>query len=129
MKRVAFVTHNYTGATLPIVKELLSQGYHVDYYLLFGKEPKCGEHPKEAMELKNFHAKMGLHEIDPCYFNELYAYMGSQHFRMFYFRTYRPLGSMPILRNIMQALRRVQFFSLIRYLKKQNYYMIEFRCI
>ena len=35
MKKIAFVTPNYTGATLPIAKELLASGYQVDYYFPF----------------------------------------------------------------------------------------------
>lgn len=128
MKRIAFVTYNYTGATLPIAKELLSLGYHVDYYFLFGKESKNGEHLREAMLLRNFHAQMGLHEIDCCYFKELYDYMGSENFHMFYFRTSRPFGSVPILRNIMQIWRSLQFNSLAQYFKNQNYDMINMVC-
>lgn len=128
MKRIAFVTHNYTGATLPIVKELLSLGYRVDYFFLFGKEPKNGEHPKEAMLLRNFHARMGLHEIDCYYFKELYDYMGSENFHMFYFRTSRPFENVPILRNVMQVWRNFQFNSLVKYFKSQNYDMINMVC-
>lgn len=128
MKKAAFITPNYTGATLPIVKELLRLGWKVDYYFPFGMEPSNGEHPKEAMILRNFHAKMGLHEIPPHYFQELYDYMDSDSFRMYYYRTSRPFKTVPIIRDIVSIWRRIEHIPVLRYVRKQKYDLINLVC-
>lgn len=124
MKKIAFITPNYTGATLPLAKQFIKLGWKVDYYLLFGIEPADGSHPKEAMILRNFHAQKGLHKIESKYFQELYDYMGSDDFQLFYYRTSRPYKSVPIWRYFVKIWRFFEFKHIIKHLKEENYDLI-----
>lgn len=124
MKKIAFIAAGHYGATLPLAKEFVSLGWQVDYYFLFGKNSKEGKHSIEAMSLGNFPNKKGVHKIKLDYFKELYDYMGTESFNMFYIRSSRPLKRIPILRKVMKLWRSIEYIPIIRYLKKEKYDLI-----
>lgn len=124
MKKIAFITSGHSAATLPLAKKFISLGWQVDYYFLFVKNKKDGRHSVEAMSLGDFLNIKGVHQIESRYFQELYNYINSNSFRMFYICTSRPFKKIPIFRNVMKLWRYIEYIPILNYLKSEKYDLI-----
>jgi glycosyltransferase involved in cell wall biosynthesis len=117
MKRIAFLTRHFTGATFPLAKEFLRKGYAVDYYIICEGTVDIDE----AASVPPLRVSGRWDVININEWPELYKYFNSEYFRFYYYRRPRPYKRVPVIKNIVAArtLLRDKFFC--NYLDKKQY--------
>ena len=117
MKKIAFITNGHTGSTLPLAKRFLKLGYTVDFFMITNQIINS----TEALKTKSIQIKHGIHKIDVLQAEEIYSFMDSDQFNLFYLAYPRPYKRIPILRNFINIAIYLFFRKLCRQINHINY--------
>ncbi len=115
--KILFIANGHTGSTLPLAKQFLRWGYHVDYCIVTGNAPL----EFEALNVKLSYSKSGLFEIEMSEAKELFTYMNNPNFRLFRICQPRPFLKVPIFRSIKRMLIKHFYRNVCNTLKTNNY--------
>ena len=117
MKRIAIITPCFFGATFPLAKRWLEEGFHVDYYFSAGKTADINE-GVDFIPCKT-ESVFGMVKHEAC--PGLFTYMNSDRFRLKYFVRPRPFKNVPIIRNIWKFYLNSFDKRFAKYINSQQY--------
>lgn len=122
VKKIAIIVDSHIGSTLPLIRQFISFGYNVDYYILCCD--KIGD--REAINIKSSKTKLGIHPIteeeSPC----IFSYISSINFRLYYFSTLRPYNSIFGLRHIIMTINKLLIKKICKKINAENYFAINY---
>lgn len=122
MKRIAFIDTGFTGSTLPLIRQFIERGYHVDLYEL-GSSHIIKE---EAFTFEEIPCQSAIGEVPLEYYNHMREYLDFSKFRFMYLSVIRPFASVPLLRNIVHLYRVMRLKQIAYRLNKENYDLVNF---
>lgn len=120
MQRIAFIDTGFTGSLLPLIRQFIKRGYQVDLYEL-GSSHIIKE---EAFTFEEIPCHSTIGEVPLEYYKHIKDYLDLSKFRFMYLSVMRPFASVPLLRNIIHALRVRRLKQIARKLNKENYDMV-----
>lgn len=120
MKRIAIVASSFSGATLPLARHLLNDGFSVDYYIISGRIVEL----IEGISFKSFIAKKFLGEVDKEYCVGLYSYLDSPRFHLYYHKRPRPFKKIPLIRGIVAFYLSLYDRLFCKIINQQDYCLI-----
>lgn len=120
MKKIAFIASGHTGSTLPLVKELLANGYHVDLYILCNKRING----MEASDCRFLPKRRGLEEIPNENWPKTKDYLDSDNIRFFSINTMRPFENNQLLHFLVGFVRSFYIREACRYINSQSYELV-----
>lgn len=122
MRRIAFIDTGFTGSTLPLIKQLVEKGFHVDLYEL-GSSHIIKE---EAFTFEEIPCHKPIGEVPQRYYSHITGYIDMSKFRFMYLSVMRPFASVPLLRNLVKIPRGMQLRQIAKKLNEENYDMVNF---
>lgn len=116
-KRIAIITANFGGTTLPLAKHFADAGYNVDYYAnsSLGKMREL-----EGTDIVPFETPKGISPfpVESCI--ALQEYLG-KNVNLWSCSFSRPYLNVPIVRNIMRLKRYVECRNICKTINSRNY--------
>lgn len=124
MKKIAIITTGFTGSGLPLIKALIKKKISVDLYMT-ERFPVMGN--REAFNIGPAPLNRNtITEVNKKYWSDTNLYMGSDDFRFFVFRIFRPFHSIPVLRSILGVFRDFYIRKAARQINEKNYDYVYF---
>ncbi|MBQ0075366.1 MAG: hypothetical protein KBT34_14395, partial [Prevotella sp.] len=115
-KRIAFITENFLGSTLPLIRQLCKRGYTIDLYI-YRREV----HEPEACELDYKAEHYGINTIPRQLYSGILDYVGCNNLNVFTFSQIKPFASLPIVRNIVSVIMAYQAHKAAKHINAQGY--------
>lgn len=115
-KRIAFITENFLGSTLPLIRQLCKREYNIDLYI-YRREI----HEPEACELDYKAEHYGINTIPRHLYSGILDYVGSDNLNVFTFSQIKPFASVPVVRNIVSLIMAYQAHKAAKYINAQGY--------
>ena len=116
-KKIAIITANFGGTTLPLAKHFADAGYHVDFYASSSPGKFKG---LEATEIEPFETSNGLCLFPKGCCDSLQEYLGP-NVNLLCCTFSRPYLSVPILRNIRKLRLKMERKRICNIINNRNY--------
>lgn len=115
-KRIAFITENFLGSTLPLIRQLCKREYIIDLYI-YRREV----HEPEACELDYKAEHYGINTIPRQQYSGILDYVGSDNLNVFTLSQIKPFASVPVVRNIVSIIMAYQAHKAAKFINAQGY--------